>query len=152
MLDEALVRAVRAVHEVFMATSDRVAADLAGIDLTHATAAALWALEPDEVPPSMKVLAARLFCNAPNLSFLVGQLESRGLVERSVDPTDRRSRTVALTAAGVRTRAEVVRVTLGTTPLAALGAAGLHDLVALLGPVLDRVHEPAAGAETDSSR
>lgn len=152
MVDEALLRAVRAVHEVFMATSDGVAADLAELDLTHATAAALWALEPDERPPSMKALAVRLFCNAPNLSFLVGQLESRGLVERSVDPADRRSRTVALTAMGVRTRTEVVRVTLATTPLAALGAAGLHDLTALLGPARDRLHEPAPVAEAYSPR
>ncbi len=100
----------------------------------------------------MKALAARLFCNAPNLSFLVGQLESRGLVDRSVDPADRRSRTVALTAAGVLTRAEVVRVTLATTPLAALSEAGLQDLTALLGPARDRVHEPAPVAETYSSR
>lgn len=133
-----------------MATSDGVAADLARLDLTHATAAALWALEPDEVPPSMKALAARLFCNAPNLSFLVGQLEARGLLERSVDPADRRSRTVALTAAGVRARAEVVRATLASTPLAALGAAELRDLVALLAPVLNRVHEVAAGVDTRS--
>ena len=132
----ALHTAVRAVHQLFMETSDRVADDFAALGLTYATATALWAIEPDQEPPSMKALARRLFCHAPNLSFVVGQLESRGLVERLVDRADRRSRTVAITPAGLRVRAEVIRMTLTATPLAVLNTAQLRAVAAALEPAL----------------
>lgn len=144
--DLALHQAVRAVHQLFMATSDRVADDLAALGLTYATATALWAIDPDEPPPSMKVLAQRLFCHAPNLSFVVGQLELRGLVERFVDRADRRSRTVALTPAGLHVRAEVIRSTMTATPLAVLDSPQLRAVAALLEPALHQETEPGPGA------
>ncbi|WP_017573931.1 MarR family winged helix-turn-helix transcriptional regulator [Nocardiopsis halotolerans] len=132
-MDEAdLERAVRANHELFMTTSDRTSAPLAALDLTHATASALWAIDPDAEPPSMRTLARRLYCNAPNLTFVVDQLASRGLVERRVDPADRRSRVVALTERGRRVRAEAVRVACEATPLSALDPAELREVVRLL--------------------
>ncbi len=138
MDDPALHEAVRAVHQLFMATSDRVATALAALGLTYATATALWAIDPDEPPPSMRVLAQRLFCHAPNLSFVAGQLESRGLVQRLVDRADRRSRTVALTPEGVQVRAAVILIILEATPLAALDTPQLRAVVALLEPTLPR--------------
>lgn len=145
MDDLALHQAVRAVHQLFMATSDRVANDLAALGLTHATATALWAIDPDEPPPSMKVLAQRLFCHAPNLSFVMSQLESRGLVERFVDRADRRSRTVALTPAGLHVRDDVIRKTLAATPLAVLDMPQLRAVAALLEPALHHETEPGPG-------
>jgi DNA-binding MarR family transcriptional regulator len=66
----------------------------------------------------MKVMAERLCCNAPNLTFMTNQLVARGLVERVVDPTDRRSRVLVLTAEGRRVRDEVLRATLEKTAAA----------------------------------
>ncbi|MFH8491126.1 MarR family winged helix-turn-helix transcriptional regulator [Streptomyces longisporoflavus] len=134
---EALEAAVVANHEVFMRTSDRLAPVLAELGLTHATAQALWTIDPDEPPPSMKEMSRRLFCNAPNLSFVVNQLVDRGLVERSVDPADRRSRVVVLTKKGRRVRAEVVDHTLALTPFAGLSPQEVRQLTKLLGKALD---------------
>lgn len=121
MNDELLERAVRANHELFLLTSDRTEADLAGLGLTHATAAALIEIDPGGDPPTMKVLAERLYCNAPNLTFLIDQLVTRGLVERAVAANDRRQRAVLLTEKGERTREAVLGLTLTTSPLRHLG-------------------------------
>lgn len=135
------MRKVRpANHELFMQTGDRIEAVLTEHGLTPATAQALWAIDPDQAPPSMKTLAGRLYCNAPNLSFVMNQLTDRGLVERSADPADRRSRVVALTDDGRRVRAAVIEATLALTPFARLGDEELRQLVDLLGKAL----EPAA--------
>ncbi|QFZ21105.1 MarR family winged helix-turn-helix transcriptional regulator [Saccharothrix syringae] len=123
---------VRANHEVFMLTGDRIAAVLADHGLTQATAQALWAIDPDEDPPSMKAMADRLHCNAPNLSFVTNQLTGRGLVERVADPRDRRSRVLVLTDEGRRVRTEVVRAVLERTPFAALDDADLKALATIL--------------------
>ncbi len=126
-----LERAVRVSHEIFLRTGDQVLDVLARHGITHATAQALWALRPGEAPPSMKVMAERLFCNAPNLTFVADQLVARGLVERAVDPTDRRSRVLVLTKEGVRTRTEVMRATLDRSPFANLDEDQLATLVHL---------------------
>jgi DNA-binding MarR family transcriptional regulator len=138
-----LERVVRGGHEIFMLTNDRIAAVLAEHGLTYATAQALWAIEPGKPPASMKVMAERLFCNAPNLTFVAGQLAARGLVERAVDPADRRSRVLVLTEDGVRVRAEVMRVTLEQSPFANLDRNQLATLLDLFGVALG-----APGGET----
>lgn len=131
-----LAAAVVANHEIFMRTSDRIEAVLAEHGLTHATAQALWAIDPAAAPPSMKELATRLYCNAPNLSFVMNQLTRRGLVERRADPADRRSRVAALTTDGRRVRAAVVEATLAHSPFARLDPDELLTLARLLGKAL----------------
>ncbi|UCM90429.1 MarR family winged helix-turn-helix transcriptional regulator [Streptomyces marincola] len=143
MTRSSLEAAVVMSHELFMRTSDRVESVLAEHGLTHATAQALWAIDPAEAPPSMKELAGRLHCNAPNLSFVMNQLGGRGLVERSADPADRRSRVVTLTADGRRVRSAVIEATLALSPLARLDADDLLTLVGLLGKVLEPAPRPA---------
>lgn len=130
-------------HEIFMQTSDRIQAVLAEHGLTHATAQALWAIDPAGPPPSMKELAGRLYCNAPNLSFVVNQLTGRGLVERSADPADRRSRVVALTTDGRRVRSAVIEATLALSPFARLRTDDLLNLVSLLVKALEPAPDPA---------
>lgn len=115
-----------------MRTNDLIGQALAGQGLTTATFQALWALDPDEPPPSMKVMAERLYCNAPNLTFIVNQLVDRGLVERAVDPADRRSRVLTLTGEGREVRSELVRTAMEKTPLAHLNDAELEQLGSLL--------------------
>ncbi len=114
-----------------MLTNERIRDLLAAHDLTEATAQALWSIDPVEAPPSMKVMAQRLFCNAPNLTFVADQLIKRGLALRSVDPEDRRSRVLSLTEEGVRVRSEVIRETLRLSPFASLDAEQLAALAAL---------------------
>ena len=105
--------------------------------LTHATAQALWAIDPGEDPPSMKTIAQRLFCNAPNLTFVMNQLADRGLIERVVDPADRRSRRVKLTEEGHQVRAAIIDAALATSPLARLAPEALHQLVGILSQALE---------------
>jgi len=128
--------AVAAIYDIWMRTVDQTGPALAEHRLTAATFQALWAIDPAESPPSMKVMAERLYCNAPNLTFMTNQLVERGLVERAVDPTDRRSRVLVLTAEGRRVRDEVLRTTLDNTPLAALTDGELQQLTTLLGRAL----------------
>ncbi|NGO68910.1 MarR family winged helix-turn-helix transcriptional regulator [Streptomyces boncukensis] len=138
MTDQPLEAVVRANHELFMRTADRLALPLGELGLTHATAQALWAIDPDGPAPSMKVLAERLFCNAPNLNFVVNQLIDRGLVERGTDPADRRVRVAALTERGREVRERVVRLTLAQTPFADCDQEDLERLAGILRRVLDR--------------
>ncbi|MEU3170318.1 MarR family winged helix-turn-helix transcriptional regulator [Streptosporangium sp. NPDC006930] len=138
MTDQALEQVVRASHEVFMLTGDRIAKALEELRLTHATAQALWAIDPGQPAPSMTVLAGRLFCNAPNLSFVVNQLADRGYVERAVDPGDRRSRVVVLTEQGRRARERVIGVTLAETPFADCEPEDLRRLAEIFQRVLSR--------------
>ncbi|WP_433515681.1 MarR family winged helix-turn-helix transcriptional regulator [Nonomuraea sp. CA-143628] len=127
-----LTAVVAATHEIWMRTNDLIGQALAEHQLTPATFHALWAIDPAEPPPSMKVMAERLYCNAPNLTFITNQLTDRGLVERAVDPADRRSRVLVLTAKGREVRDELVRTALEKTPLAALTDSELRQLMALL--------------------
>ncbi|WJK39497.1 MarR family transcriptional regulator [Solwaraspora sp. WMMA2056] len=127
-----LVDAIRANHEIFMTTSDRLEPALTAHGLTNATAQALWAIDPTGPALSMKALAERLYCNAPNLSFIANQLIERGLVERSVDPTDRRGRVLALTDKGRQVRQEIIAATLEASPFTDCPPQLLHELATLL--------------------
>lgn len=130
-----LTAVVAATHDIWMRTNDLLGESLAEHQMTPATFQALWLIDPDEPPPSMKVMAERLYCNAPNLTFISNQLVDRGLVERAVDPDDRRSRVLVLTGKGRQVRDELVSTVLEKTPLAALSASELAQLAALLGRV-----------------
>jgi DNA-binding MarR family transcriptional regulator len=136
MVTPELTAALAAIHDISMRTNDLITRALAGHQLTPATFQALWAIDPAEPPPSMKVMAERLYCNAPNLTFITNQLVDRGLVERAVDPADRRS--LVLTAKGRQVRDELVRTAVEKTPLAVLTSSELRQLMALL----DRVVRP----------
>ena len=57
----------------------------------------------------MRALAETFACDASNVTWMVDQLEERGLVERRTFRSDRRVKTVALTALGEKTKAELLR-------------------------------------------
>src|SRR5215510_8754092 len=59
----------------------------------------LMHLSPDE-PKPMRDLAEHFACDASYVTALVDDLEERGFAERRPHPSDRRIRTVVLTAAG----------------------------------------------------
>src|SRR5439155_12573775 len=74
-----------------------------GISPGHAKALTL--LDADD-PPAMGVLAEGLHCDASFVTNIVDKLEERGFVERRPSATDRRVKTVVLTQAGLKARAQ----------------------------------------------
>ncbi len=132
MVAPELPAVVAATHLIWLRTNHLLGEALAEHDLTPATFQALWAIDPDAPPPSMKVMAERIYCNAPNLSFITNQLVDRGFVERSVDPDDRRSRVLVLTGKGRRARDALVRAAVEKTPLGVLSDDELRQLLVLL--------------------
>ncbi|WP_329179125.1 MarR family winged helix-turn-helix transcriptional regulator [Streptomyces sp. NBC_01477] len=80
-------------------------------------------------PYRMGDLATELASDRPYLTLVVDDLEKRGLVERTQHPTDRRSKIVSATPAGLATAARANAI-LGTPPPALLGLSAA-DLAAL---------------------
>ncbi|MCY9784019.1 MarR family transcriptional regulator [Nocardiopsis sp. EMB25] len=144
MDDELLERSVRANHELFLLTGDRTEAALADLSLTHATASALAAIDPAEEPPTMKALAERLYCNAPNLTFLIDQLVDRNLVERVVARGDRRQRAVLLTDKGASTQKDLRAIILAASPLRYLDDEERLSVATALESALARAKQGAA--------
>jgi DNA-binding MarR family transcriptional regulator len=102
-------------------------------------------------PLTMHELAGRLSTDPPYTTVVVDDLQRRGLVERSVHPTDRRSKIVTATAAG-QAAARTAEQILSVPPPPVLSLAG-EDL-ATLDRLLARLVEPAptATAEPRSSQ
>jgi DNA-binding MarR family transcriptional regulator len=89
-------------------------------------------------PIPMGKLAESLSCDASNVTGLVDRLESRGLIHRIADSTDRRVKVLELTPAGVRLRSTVVeRMTNPPARLDRLSAEEQHALVKILKHLLD---------------
>lgn len=79
---------------------DRVALELADLDLSHGEVNALLQLEPS-APVTVARLQAATGQRASTMTGVLDRLERRGLVERALNPEDRRSFTVVLTKRGV---------------------------------------------------
>jgi DNA-binding MarR family transcriptional regulator len=91
-----------AVHRVL----DHLAAQLADLGLRQAEINVLAQLEPDR-PRSVGELAAATGQRSSTLTGVLDRLEQRRLVRRRVNPADRRSFTIGLTANGERAAARV---------------------------------------------
>jgi DNA-binding MarR family transcriptional regulator len=78
----------------------RVEARLAEVNLSLAKLAALCHLKQAGEALPLGQLAERLACVKSNVTQLIDRLEADGLVTRSHDPGDRRSRLAVLTARG----------------------------------------------------
>jgi DNA-binding MarR family transcriptional regulator len=101
-------------------------------DLTGTQAKALIVL-PATDGMTMRALARRLGTDASNLTVVIDRLEDRGLVARSQDASDRRSRQVHLTGEGERVRdAFWTDLTNDPGPLAPLNTKQLDALLAAL--------------------
>ena len=85
---------------------DRLAADLADLGLTHGEVNALAQLDPGSLR-TVADLQAATGQRASTLTGVLDRLERRGLVERRLNPSDRRSFTVGLTDAGAEAAARV---------------------------------------------
>jgi DNA-binding MarR family transcriptional regulator len=101
-------------------------------------------------PVTMRELAADLSTDAPYTTLVVDDLERRGLVERRVHPTDRRSKTVTVTREGARAALTAEGI-LGEPPepLLALGPDDLAELDRLVARLLAADSGRAAPARYD---
>jgi DNA-binding MarR family transcriptional regulator len=81
---------------------------IAELDLSPPQAYALRLLEPER-PLPMRDLADGLACDASNVTGIVDRLERRGLVERQASTSDRRVKTLVVTAEGVALRERLLR-------------------------------------------
>ena len=96
--DEELARDVlRHLMGVMHAMKEHVTALASEFDLTLSQ---LDALKNLGEPCSQRELAQCLHFDASNVTDIVDRLEARGLVARTIDPTDRRVRRLVLTAGG----------------------------------------------------
>ncbi|SIR99224.1 MarR family winged helix-turn-helix transcriptional regulator [Micromonospora avicenniae] len=119
---------MRGIMHVAAAIRHQQDVEIAELGLTPAVARALYELDPDRPLPA-RDLAEQLQCDRSNVTALVDKLEQAGLVQRRVDPTDRRQKTLVVTEAGRRIRQRVHEVMsdsrlfdgLTTGELAALG-------------------------------
>ncbi len=71
--------------------------------------ATFGALRVLDQPRTMSEIAGFLRCDNSNVTGIVDGLEARGLAERTASPGDRRVKLIALTAAGRRLRARLMR-------------------------------------------
>jgi DNA-binding MarR family transcriptional regulator len=113
------------------------AACAAEFGLTAAQAKVLMSLEPGQSLP-MRTLAQRARSDPSNFTGLVDKLEARGALTREPDPSDRRVKMLALTAAGRRLREEFWdRLTVDPGPVAPLTAAQVRQLCDILAAALE---------------
>jgi DNA-binding MarR family transcriptional regulator len=92
--------------EVVMGQRNRFFGVLGEFGLTPGDLRALSVLELER-PRPMGSLPHAWDCDPSNVTWMVDRLEQRGLVERRVNPTDRRAKTVALTTLGAQTKADL---------------------------------------------
>jgi len=105
------------------------------LDLTPAQAAALRNLYE---PRSQRDLATRLELDASSVTDIADQLEARGLLERQVNPDDRRVRLLKLTPEGEALRqAFFVRMIHDAPPLAGLSETERATLQRLLAKTVE---------------
>ena len=120
------------IWRMFAEDKPRRWAMLSELGLSMQQSMALTNLQPGE-PLPMSSLAELLHCDNSNVTGIVDRLEAAGLAERRPGLRDRRVKTIALTDAGERLRAEVMRrAGEPPPPLAALApadAATLRDIL-----------------------
>lgn len=106
----------------------------AELDLTPMQARALWVTQD---PTPMGELAEKLHCDASNVTGIVDRLEDQGLMERVVDPDDRRRRNLVVTEEG-RERSVALRDRLHEeNPVLALSDDEVEIMLKLLGRMLE---------------
>jgi DNA-binding MarR family transcriptional regulator len=97
------------------------------LDLSYGRVRVLRQLVASPLP--MRELAQRILTDAPYTTIMVDDLEARGLVTRTVNPEDKRTKIVAVTETG-RTLAKEAETILDRPPASLAGLAD-KDLAAL---------------------
>ncbi|WP_214322780.1 MarR family winged helix-turn-helix transcriptional regulator [Nonomuraea sediminis] len=130
-LTREIVSLFAAVNRRYTQESEAAAA---AHDLTPLQAKALLAIEG---PVPTRHIADRLHAEPSNVTAIIDRLESRGLVERSLDQADRRVKRVAATAAGRTVAADLrARMPFAAEPLARLTTQQRESLRELLQLIL----------------
>jgi len=139
-------RAWQAMIGLVRSQKRRLAATFTELDLTEPLAHAICVIPREGV--AMRTLADELHCDPANATGLVDRLEERGLIERRLDPHDRRVRRVVLTAAGRRMQERVEERFLEPPPaLSELSSSSQRTLREILEFALRRVEEERAQEE-----
>jgi DNA-binding MarR family transcriptional regulator len=131
----------RLLHEIFFVGTVRDRLRDAGttMGVSPSLMKALFFLEPDE-SVRMGDLAEHLSCDASYVTNLADMLEERGLAERRPHPTDRRVKTLVLSAAGVAAKQQMFDLIYEPPPaLDVLDAAEQRELRDLLRKVAGAV-------------
>jgi DNA-binding MarR family transcriptional regulator len=137
----------RLLHEIFFTGGirDRLNAASATIGVSPGLMKALFFLEPDE-SVRMGDLAEHLSCDASYVTSLADALEERGLAERRPHPTDRRVKTLVLSAGGVAAKQQLFDVIYEPPPgfdaLSATEQRDLRDLLRKVAATVQRADEP----------
>lgn len=97
-LGEDLVWAIRIISGALRRSADESVRDLPGGSRAYLVLTAL--ADPANEPPTQLVLAAKVGVDRTVLTYLLDDLESRGLLTREPNPRDRRARLVVLTPQG----------------------------------------------------
>ena len=109
------------------------------LNLTVPLSNALWKLDPGAPAPSMREMAARLGCDPSTVTFLADRLGERDLVERRVNPANRRSNTLVLTPKGTQVRQRLVEAMATLSPIARLSVVEQRQLHHLLSKAMSTV-------------
>jgi DNA-binding MarR family transcriptional regulator len=131
----------RLLHEIFFVGTvrDRLRDAGTAMGVSPSLMKALFFLEPDE-SVRMGDLAEHLSCDASYVTNLADMLEERGLAERRPHPTDRRVKTLVLSAAGVAAKQQMFDLIYEPPPaLDVLDAAEQRELRDLLRKVAGAV-------------
>jgi len=133
---ELVERLMRSAHRLRRASMK----SLAALGLTPAQERMLRLVSRGEGPVRMGELAARMGIVPRSATSLVDALEGEGLVQRAIDPANRRSILVTLTERGTRVQTDMAaaRTEAGEDLFAQLGA----DERLLLAELLDKVAPP----------
>jgi MarR family transcriptional regulator, organic hydroperoxide resistance regulator len=122
---------------VMQAMKEHVTALATEFDLTLSQ---LDAMKNLGEPCSQRELAQCLHFDASNVTDIVDRLEARGLVSRTIDPSDRRIRRLVLTAEGEAVRRKLFERAVDEAPISSLTVAEqtqLRDLLAKIAPAVD---------------
>lgn len=138
---EAASRAWQGMRELVLNRFDKRKAVSEALGMSFVRGKALRRLAKG--PLTMRELAEKLATDKPYTTLVVDDLERRGLIERSVHPTDRRQRVVTATEAGVAA-ARVAEAILGAPPpiLAALPPEDLAALDRIVARLIAGAGEP----------
>jgi DNA-binding MarR family transcriptional regulator len=118
---------------------DRRGAVSEAIGMSYLRAKALRLLLAGPLP--MRDLCAALVTDPPYISVIVDDLEKRGLVEREVNPVDRRSKLVRITAAGRAVARTADRIqSAPPQPLGSLTDAEVKTLDRILRKLVEQSH------------
>ena len=130
-VDDRATSAWRSMRGLVLDLHDRRMAVSEAIGMSYLRAKALRLLTSGPMP--MRDLGAALVTDPPYITVIVDDLEEKGLVVRQVNPSDRRSKLVRITAAGrkVARRADEIQ-SAPPAALSALSAAELATLDAIL--------------------